>query len=404
MAYEELKSSGITEKTPGNIVLGAGTIHKGLKFDPETKKWNFEESLIGATSGGSTFSITPEITNIDVDGALVKMKGLAVKTGETATIQTNVIELTPELLSALPEPEEDIKIVLVGNLPRSAREGILTKYSSKRYVLTPFSQKEYAGASPDLFGQKPIALTMTYPRPGFFDSLRNGFLPRPDLQQANHAFYEGWLGDFFFNVVRPVMKVSKEVEFLNFMKSIARTNMQELNHSKYAKEAGISYATAIYWTEFLVDCGVLLEISSMQLSQRRQVKRSKMTYADTGLLAFLLECASAEELFAHPTYEGVFTGFVASEIIKNYAAVGQTAPLVYYRDTAHKHVELVLQTPKGWLPIAFLSRKARSVKESIRHVDVLIKIGGDTQDILFVSDGTLTVESTSYPVLSATAL
>lgn len=101
MAYEELKSSGITEKTPGNIVLGAGTIHKGLKFDTETKKWNFEESLIGATSGGSTFSITPEITNIDVDGALVKMKGLAVKTGETATIQTNVIELTPELLKMM---------------------------------------------------------------------------------------------------------------------------------------------------------------------------------------------------------------------------------------------------------------------------------------------------------------
>ena len=101
MAYEELKSSGITEKTPGNITLGAGTIHKGFKFDPETKKWNFEESLIGATSGGTTFTITPEITNLDVDGALVKMKGLAVKTGETATIQTNVIELTPELIKMM---------------------------------------------------------------------------------------------------------------------------------------------------------------------------------------------------------------------------------------------------------------------------------------------------------------
>lgn len=32
MAWEELKSSGITEKTPENIMLGAGTIHKNLTF------------------------------------------------------------------------------------------------------------------------------------------------------------------------------------------------------------------------------------------------------------------------------------------------------------------------------------------------------------------------------------
>lgn len=98
MAWEELKSSGITAKTPENIMLGAGTIHKGLKYDTEKKVWNFEESLIGATSGGTKVSIVPEIQNIDVDGALVKVKGLAVKVGETATIETNIVEMTRELM------------------------------------------------------------------------------------------------------------------------------------------------------------------------------------------------------------------------------------------------------------------------------------------------------------------
>ena len=101
MAYEELKSSGITENTPNEVMLGAGTIHKGLKFDPETKKWNFEESLIGATSGGSTVTITPEYYTVPVDGALVKVRGLDVKVGETATFQTNLIELTPEAIKML---------------------------------------------------------------------------------------------------------------------------------------------------------------------------------------------------------------------------------------------------------------------------------------------------------------
>lgn len=97
MAYEELKSSGITADTPKNIMLGAGTIHRGLTLTDG--KWNFEESLIGATSGGAKASIVPEVTDIEVDGALVAVKGFRVKTGETATIEVNFVEMTPEILT-----------------------------------------------------------------------------------------------------------------------------------------------------------------------------------------------------------------------------------------------------------------------------------------------------------------
>ena len=148
MAYEELKSSGITQNTPKEILLGAGTIHKGLiygdiyvllskepenwdsnyadyftksdsdytavaddagsapafetgKYYEKRKGWNFEESLIGATSGGSTITITPEFYTVPVDGALVKVKGLDVKVGETATFQTNLVEFSPESIKML---------------------------------------------------------------------------------------------------------------------------------------------------------------------------------------------------------------------------------------------------------------------------------------------------------------
>lgn len=111
MAFEELKSSGITADTPKNIMLGAGTLHKGLTFTDG--KWNFEESLIGATSGGTKISIVPEFKDIEVDGALVKVKGLAVKIGETATVETNMVELTADW----------IKSTVVGQEGESAYEG-----------------------------------------------------------------------------------------------------------------------------------------------------------------------------------------------------------------------------------------------------------------------------------------
>ena len=93
----EFKSSGITAETPQNIMLGAGTIHKGLTCTEGV--WNFDESLICATSGGSKLSIVPEFYDVPVDGALVKVKGLTVKVGETAQLEINPIELKPDILN-----------------------------------------------------------------------------------------------------------------------------------------------------------------------------------------------------------------------------------------------------------------------------------------------------------------
>lgn len=90
--------TGATEKTPENILFGAGTIHRGLKY--EDGVWNFLDSIVGATSGGSKFSIVPEITTIEIDGVLVAAKGLDVKTGETATMEINFAELTPDIIQA----------------------------------------------------------------------------------------------------------------------------------------------------------------------------------------------------------------------------------------------------------------------------------------------------------------
>ena len=95
-----IPENGVTSNTPKNILFGAGTIHRGLAFNSTTKKWNFAESLFGATNGGSKLDIIPEITTVPVDGVLVKAKGLDVKTGEKATMEINFAELTPDMIKA----------------------------------------------------------------------------------------------------------------------------------------------------------------------------------------------------------------------------------------------------------------------------------------------------------------
>lgn len=91
--------NGVTTKTPENILFGAGTIHRGLKY--ENGKWNFAESIVGATSGGSKLDIVPKYVDIAVDGVSVEVKGLTKKkVGETAQLEISWAELTPEIIKA----------------------------------------------------------------------------------------------------------------------------------------------------------------------------------------------------------------------------------------------------------------------------------------------------------------
>lgn len=81
---------GVTKETPKNILLGAGTFHKGLSF--VDGKW--EGTCIGATSGGGKVNIEGEYIDLDIDGALVLFKGKTVKKGGKASMEVNVAELS----------------------------------------------------------------------------------------------------------------------------------------------------------------------------------------------------------------------------------------------------------------------------------------------------------------------
>ena len=94
--WSEFAVSGVSASTPLNIMLGAGTLYKNFEYSAESSKWT--GTILGATSGGNKLSIKPEVTNIEVDGVIVEAKGLIQKTGETAQIETNMVEVTKDFL------------------------------------------------------------------------------------------------------------------------------------------------------------------------------------------------------------------------------------------------------------------------------------------------------------------
>lgn len=88
-----LKKHGITEQTPSELMFSAATIYKNLKFDTD---WTGE--VLGATSGGSKWSLVEEFMDAEVDGAKVKVKGLKVKVGETGIVEVNMTEFKEDVI------------------------------------------------------------------------------------------------------------------------------------------------------------------------------------------------------------------------------------------------------------------------------------------------------------------
>ena len=91
---EKFKKSGITSATPKNMLINAAVLYANLKY--EEGKWYGD--LLGATSGGTKVSVKSDFKSIEVDGAVVKVRGMEVKQGEEASIEANLIEMTPEVL------------------------------------------------------------------------------------------------------------------------------------------------------------------------------------------------------------------------------------------------------------------------------------------------------------------
>lgn len=91
-----LAKHGVTKGTPSNIPFGAGAWFKNLTYSEGT---GWGGTVLGATSGGSSIKITPEVIDVEVDGALALVKGLALMAGGTGEAEVNFAEINADILA-----------------------------------------------------------------------------------------------------------------------------------------------------------------------------------------------------------------------------------------------------------------------------------------------------------------
>ena len=144
-----MKQHGITTATPSNIPFGAGVYFKNLKWDTQSKTWKGD--CVGATKGGGKIEIQGELYNLELDGALVRWKGQAVKVGGTAKMEVNMAELT----------DDNIKMTSHFETAESEAEGYI-KYVDKSTLNDGDYLENFAFVGKTADKSKDIIVIMDY--------------------------------------------------------------------------------------------------------------------------------------------------------------------------------------------------------------------------------------------------
>lgn len=123
--------SGLTADTPKHLLLDAGAFFKNYDLSQTFEQNVSAGKLIGATSGGGSFSAVPTVRRIEIDGAKENVEELQTIDQWVVTMANNVKEITVNSLK--------IALGAAGSSTASSPSGY-TEISGK----TDFEASDYA--------------------------------------------------------------------------------------------------------------------------------------------------------------------------------------------------------------------------------------------------------------------
>ena len=267
---------------------------------------------------------------------------------------------TPDaFLSRYKEPMILDEVQYAATLFRSLKIKIDQKRDPGRFLLT--GSQLFAlmqGASESLAGRCGI-LTLSSlswlerkesPKPiKMEDFIFLGGFPELHLGNMEREFwYSSYVSTYLERDVRNMLNVGDLGDFNRLLRAAALRTSQVLSYSDFARDCGISPATAKKWISILVASGQIFLLESYHSNRgKRLVKSPKIVFADTGLACYLMGFKSKEDAFSSPLAGALWETFVTNQVIRHYAFQGKKPPLWYWRTPYGQEVDLIIEEGGG---------------------------------------------------------
>ena len=187
-------------------------------------------------------------------------------------------------------------------------------------------------------------------------------------------FYDSYIQTYIERDVKQIIKVSNELLFVNFIKTLAARTSQLLNYANIANEIGVNETTVKSWLSILQTSGIiyLLQPYSNNLTNR-VIKTPKLYFLDTGLVCYLTKWNTPETLESGAFSGAIFETYAISEILKSYWHNGESPAMYFYRDKDKREVDIILEENGKLYPLE-VKQKSNPNTDDIKKFAILSQL------------------------------
>ena len=272
------------------------------------------------------------------------------------------VQRTPDLFSyiqVLVDEHRDWagRFILTGSQNFLLLQSITQSLAGRCAVLhlLPFSLDELEKRKPltiEKIGMETIK-GLKPPARGLLETLFTGFYPRI---HDKHLPARDWLAGYYMTYlerdVRNILKIGDIETFGRFIRLCAGRCGQLLNLSGLASDCGISHTTAKRWISVLEASFIVMLLRPHYMNfGKRLVRSPKLYFLDTGLLCYLLQVRTPDELFHRAERGPIFESYIISELYKKFVHNAMQPDLYFWRDASGHEIDVIIDLGSELVPL-----------------------------------------------------
>ncbi len=176
---------------------------------------------------------------------------------------------------------------------------------------------------------------------------RGGFpaLYNKSIALAPQEFFPSYIATYLERDIRQIMQVSDLRNFERFLRACALRAGHLVNYADLARDVGIAPTTAKDWLGVMQASNQIILLEPYFGNHSKRIAKSpKLYFSDTGLLCFLLNINSPENMAASPFIGQLWENFVLLQIIcSRNAAADKKSNIWFWRDANGLEADFIIE-------------------------------------------------------------
>jgi hypothetical protein len=173
-----------------------------------------------------------------------------------------------------------------------------------------------------------------------------------DRRRDFALWHRSYIQTYLERDVRTLRQVGDLTQFQNFMRALAARSAQLFNLTDLSRDLGVVANTVKAWLSVLEASFQIVFLRPYYANLgKRLVKTPKVYFTDVGTLCHLVGLRDPEHAARGPMGGAIFETAVLSEIMKTLAHRGEDPQVYFFRTSAGKEVDFVIESRGKLVPV-----------------------------------------------------